>query len=92
MHQESKGFKSKDIFSSFSICESRSSHCRNTIKNVISDNDLIYPGSKLQKDLFDLMIALRRNQVEVPCNSREIFIQIKENPTYCQYLRFLWRH
>lgn len=54
-------------------------------------NDEIHQGPKLQKDLFDVLLHLRRLPVPVVCDIAEMYLRIgiasKDKP----YHRFLWR-
>ena len=59
-------------------------------KDEISVNDLIHAGSKLQKDLFDVLIWFRRNSVAVVCGISEMYLQIELRPDYCKYFQSLW--
>ena len=39
-------------------------------------NDLIHAGSKLQNDLFDVLIRFRRNAVAAVCDISEMYLEI----------------
>ena len=41
----------------------------------VSLNDAICAGPKLQKDLFDVLIRLRRNPVALACDINEMYLQ-----------------
>ena len=49
-------------------------------------NGLIHAGSKLQNDLFDVLLLFRRNAVAVVCDISEMYLQIKLRPDDCKYL------
>ena len=58
----------------------------------ISLNDVIHPGPKLQKDLFDVLLRFWRNPIALVCNIREMYLQISINEKDRPYFRMLWRN
>ena len=57
-------------------------------KDWIPLNDLIHTGSKLHKDLFDVLIRFRRNAFAVVCDISEMYFQIRLSPDDCKYFKF----
>ena len=58
----------------------------------VSLNDFLLQGSKLQNDLFTVLLRFRRDPVALMCDVREMYLQIKLNPSDRPYHRFLWRN
>ncbi|XP_071950851.1 uncharacterized protein [Antedon mediterranea] len=54
-------------------------------------NDMIYPGPKLQTDLFDVLLRFRKEKVAIICDIAEIYLQIGVQPEDRKMLRFLWQ-
>ena len=54
-------------------------------------NDVIHSGPKLQRDLFDVLLRFRKNQVAIICDIAEMYLQIEVKKEDRKYLRFLWR-
>ncbi|XP_071963873.1 uncharacterized protein [Antedon mediterranea] len=54
-------------------------------------NDMIYPGPKLQNDLFDVLLRFRKEKVAIICDIAEMYLQIGVQPEDRKMLRFLWR-
>ena len=54
-------------------------------------NDVIYQGPKLQQDLFDVLLRLRRLPVAVVCDIAEMYLRIGIAPEDKPFHRFLWR-
>ena len=57
----------------------------------ISLNDAIYPGPKLQTELFDVLLRFRRNPCGIACDIREMYLQIEIEEKDRPYFRILWR-
>ncbi|CAC5373897.1 unnamed protein product [Mytilus coruscus] len=57
----------------------------------ISLNDTIHQGPKLQPDLFDVLLRLRKYPVALVCDIAEMYLRIKIAPDDRPYHRFLWR-
>ena len=57
----------------------------------VSLNDVLLQGPKLQNDLFDVLLRFRRDPVALMCDIREMYLQIKLEPSDRPYHRFLWR-
>ena len=51
-------------------------------KDGFSLNDAICAGHKSQKDLFDVLIRLRRRPVAVACDIKELYLQVIEVPIF----------
>jgi len=60
--------------------------------NAISLNDMIHTGPKLQQDLFNVLVRLRRNPVGVACDIKEMYFQIDIEEQDRSHFRLLWRH
>ena len=45
--------------------------------NHISLNDMIYPGPKLQRELFDVLLPFRRYPVAIACDISKMYLRIK---------------
>lgn len=58
----------------------------------VSLNELIYPGPKLQNDLFDVLVRFRRDKIGVICDISEMYLQIMIAPEDRPMFRFLWRN
>ena len=54
-------------------------------------NDVIHRGPKLQRDLFDILIRLRRFPVATYCDIAEMYLRIGITPEDKPYHIFLWR-
>ena len=54
-------------------------------------NDRIHQGSKLQRELFDVLLRFRRQPVAVVCDIAEMYLRIGIAPDDKPYHRFLWR-
>ena len=54
-------------------------------------NDVIYQGPKLQEDLFDVLLRLRRLPVAVVCDIAEMYLRIGITPEDKRFHCFLWR-
>ena len=52
---------------------------------------IILPGLKLQNSLFDVLMRFRRYPVAVPCDIKEMYLQIRIPVQDCSYFRSLWR-
>ena len=57
----------------------------------VSLNDVLLQGPKLQNDLFDVLLQFRRDPVALMCDIREMYLQIKLEPSDRPFHRFLWR-
>ena len=57
----------------------------------LSLNDAIFPGPKLQRDLFVLM-RFRKSPVAIGCDVTEMYLQIALAPEDRPYHRFSWHH
>lgn len=60
--------------------------------NGVSLIDNVLQGPKLQNDLFSVLLRLRREPGAVMCDIKEMYLQIKLQPKYQPYHRFLWRN
>ncbi|XP_065927534.1 uncharacterized protein [Magallana gigas] len=58
---------------------------------VVSLNDMIHYGPKLQNELFDVLIRFRRNNVAIVCDCAEMYLKIKFPQEDRPYQQFLWR-
>ena len=54
-------------------------------------NDMIHVGPKLQQDRFIVLIHFRRDPVGVPCNIKEMNLQIEIEEQDRSHLRLFWR-
>ena len=54
-------------------------------------NDRIHQGSKLQRDLFDVLLRFRRFPVAVVYDIAEMYLRIRISPEDKTYHKFLWR-
>jgi len=54
-------------------------------------NDFLLQGPKIQNDLFAVLLRFRRDPVALMCDIKEMYLQIKLNPSERPY-RFLWRN
>ena len=52
---------------------------------------MIHVGPKLQQDLFIVLIRFRQNPVGVPCNIKEMYLQIENEEQDRSHLRLFWR-
>jgi len=57
----------------------------------VSLNDEILPGPKLQKDLVDILLRLRRNPIALVADISQMYLRIQIAPMDRRYFRFLWR-
>ena len=57
----------------------------------ISLNDVIHPGPKLQKNLFNVLVRFRRNPIALACDIKEMFLQVEVQEKDRSYFRILWR-
>eukprot|EP00117_Sycon_ciliatum_P016997 scpid5959/ scgid16188/ len=57
----------------------------------LSLNDAIYPGPKLQRELFDVLTRFRQKPIAVGCDVTEMYLQVSVAPADRKYLRFVWR-
>ena len=57
----------------------------------ISLNDVIHAGSKLQRELFDVLICFRCNPVALVCDIQEMYFQIAIEPVDRRLFQILWR-
>ena len=56
----------------------------------VSLNDTILPGTKLQKNLNDVLPRFRKHPVALVCGIAEIYLRIEVSLKDRPYLRFLW--
>ena len=59
--------------------------------NGISLNDALCQGPKLQRDLVDVLLRLRRSPEVLVCEIAEMCLCIGKSPTDSQFQKFLWR-
>ncbi|KAJ8040732.1 Alpha-N-acetylgalactosaminide alpha-2,6-sialyltransferase 6 [Holothuria leucospilota] len=59
--------------------------------NDRSLNDCIESGPKLQNDLFEVLLRIRRHPIAMCADISEMFLQIEMDPDSRKYHRFLWR-
>ena len=59
--------------------------------NGLSLNETIYQRQKLQNNLFDVLLRLRKNKIALSCHISEMFLQIEIAEEHSRYHRFLWR-
>ena len=57
----------------------------------LSLNDVINPGPKLQKELFDVLLRFRRHPVALACDVKEMYLQVEIEENDRPYFRVLWR-
>ena len=57
----------------------------------MSLNDAIYAGSKLQTELFNVLVRFRRNSIGIACDIKQMYLQIEIEKKDCPYFRILWR-
>ncbi|KAJ8049534.1 hypothetical protein HOLleu_02319 [Holothuria leucospilota] len=57
----------------------------------VSLNDVIYNGPKLQNDLFDVLIGIRRRPIALICDISEMYLQIQLAKEDRTMFRFMWR-
>lgn len=60
-------------------------------EGVSLDNE-IFPGSKLQNDLVDILLPFRWNLIALVANTCHIYLRIRNAPPDRWYFRFLWRY
>ena len=58
--------------------------------NVISLNNMINAGPKLQKDLFNVLVRFHRSTVCIACNIKEMYLQIEIEEKDCSHFRLFW--
>ena len=58
----------------------------------ISLKDVIHPGPKLQKNLFDVLVRFRRSPIALACDIKKMFLQIEVQEKDRSYFRILWRN
>ena len=56
----------------------------------VSLNDKIYQGPKLQRDLFNVLLRIRRYPIAVVCDIKEMYLRIGITQSDKPYHRFLW--
>jgi hypothetical protein len=49
-------------------------------------------GTKLQKDVFEILLQFRENPIAMIADIKEIFSQVILAEKYRRYHRFLWRN
>lgn len=54
-------------------------------------NDILYPGPKLQNDIFKILINFRIHPIAVIADLRQMYLQIRVNPDHRKFQRILWR-
>lgn len=59
--------------------------------NEISMNDTISQGPKLQNELFDVLLRMRKNPVAIVCDIAQMYLQITIPERDRCFHRFLWR-
>lgn len=57
----------------------------------IALNDVIHQGPKMQRELFDVLLRLRRKPVALDCDIAETYLRIGLAPEDRPYHRVLWR-
>lgn len=57
----------------------------------IALNDAIHQGPKMQRELFDVLLRLRRKPVALACDTAETYLRIGLAPEDRPYHRVLWR-
>jgi hypothetical protein len=57
----------------------------------VSLNDIVHPGPKLQKDLFDVLLRFRCKPVALTCDIQEMYLQIGITQSDRPFHSFLWR-
>ena len=57
----------------------------------VSLNDIIDPGPKLQRELFDVLLRFRRNTVALACDIKEMYLQVEIEEKDRPFFRVLWR-
>ena len=57
----------------------------------VSLNDIVLQGPKLQNDLFAVLLRFRRDPVDLMCDIKEMYLQVKLKPEDQPYHRFLRR-
>ena len=60
-------------------------------RNSVSLNSSMYPGPKLQNDLFQVLVNFRSKPVALVSDISEMYLQIKMYEEDRKYHRFLWR-
>ena len=56
----------------------------------VSLNDIIDPGPKLQRELFDVLLRFRRNTVALACDIKEMYLQVEIEEKDRPFFRVLW--
>ena len=64
-------------------------HLQNVRKFLLMT--FLLQGPKLQNDLFAILLRFRRDPVALMCDIKEMYLQIKLNPSDRPYHRFLGR-
>ena len=59
--------------------------------NGISLNVMIHAGTKLQQDLFNVLVCFRRNPVGIAFDIKEMYLQIEIDEQDRSHFRLLWR-
>ena len=54
-------------------------------------NEYLSTGPKLQRELFDVLLRFRRNQIAVVCDIAEMYLKVGLASEDQKYQRFLWR-
>ena len=60
-------------------------------ENGVSLNDVIHCGPKLQSDLCEVLLRLRKNPVALVCDISEMYLQVGLEVKDRKYHSFLWR-
>ena len=57
--------------------------------NGIALNDMVHPGPRLQRELFDVLLCFRRYPIAIVCDIAEKYLRIGLSPEDRPYHRFL---
>ena len=57
----------------------------------VSLNDIIYQGTKLQRELFDVLLRYRKHPIALVCDIEQMYLRIKIPEKDRPFHRFLWR-
>ncbi|XP_053400438.1 uncharacterized protein LOC128557265 [Mercenaria mercenaria] len=59
--------------------------------NGLSLNDVVSPGPKFQRDLFDVLLRFRQKPIAIMCDIQEMYLQVGITLSDRPFHSFLWR-
>ena len=60
--------------------------------DVVSLNDVIYAGPKLQQELLDVLVSFHRSPIALACDVKEMYLQVEIEEKDRPMFRILWRY